>query len=144
MWKHTLVCTEAHKQQLIILGTEAGGGGSCICGFCPVMLLLLKSTDDESGSHSRWRNVCFKFGEGICWMPKWLSLDVSSPCPYLEFDVAIIALFLLKHWHNFWFLIFFVRLSHLFAPDEQSNHHVLVNWSSKLLQWVVRQSILVA
>lgn len=50
---HTLVCTGAHNQRLIILGTEMGGGGSCICGFGPVMLLLLKHTDDESGSLGR-------------------------------------------------------------------------------------------
>lgn len=50
-------------------------------------------------------------------MPRWLSLGVSSLCPYLEFDIAaIIALFLLKHW--LFFVCFFVRPLHLFAPDE--------------------------
>lgn len=46
---HTLVCThthtEAHEQQLVILGTEMGGDGSCVCGFGLVKFLLLKSTE---------------------------------------------------------------------------------------------------
>lgn len=50
-------------------------------------------------------------------MARRLSLDVSSPCPYLEFDVgAIIALFLLRHWHIY--IFFSVTLLHLFALGE--------------------------
>ena len=41
-------------------------------------------------------------------------LDVSSPCPYLEFDVGEIVT-LLKPWHTSFFP---VRLLHLFALDE--------------------------
>ena len=37
--------TEAHKEQLVILGAEMGGGGSGVCGFGLVKFLLLKSTE---------------------------------------------------------------------------------------------------
>lgn len=49
-------------------------------------------------------------------MLRWLSLAVSSLCPYIECDVGeIIILFLLKPWHISFLA---VRLLHLFALDE--------------------------